>query len=73
MRQWPAAKHHGKVCLALREDIGEIGRQGEKVMMLATDGVNTHRGAIWALGLMVTAWHWHVPINSTYLLLNYAS
>ena len=50
-----AAKHHGKVCLALREDIGEIGRQGEKVMMLATDGVNTHRGAIWALGLMVTA------------------
>ncbi|MEK5768510.1 triphosphoribosyl-dephospho-CoA synthase, partial [Acinetobacter schindleri] len=42
-------------CLALREDIGEIGRQGEKTMMLATDGVNTHRGAIWALGLMVTA------------------
>jgi len=50
-----AAKHHGKVCLALREDIGEIGRQGEKTMMLATDSVNTHRGAIWALGLMVTA------------------
>ncbi|MCG9512844.1 triphosphoribosyl-dephospho-CoA synthase [Acinetobacter pittii] len=50
-----AAMHHGEVCLALREDIGEIGRQGEKVMMLATDGVNTHRGAIWALGLMVTA------------------
>ena len=50
-----AAKHHGKVCLALREDIGEIGRQGEKTMMLATNGVNTHRGAIWALGLMVTA------------------
>lgn len=50
-----AAKYHGKVCLGLREDIGEIGRQGEKTMMLATDGVNTHRGAIWALGLMVTA------------------
>ncbi len=50
-----AAKYQGKVCLALREDIGEIGRQGEKTMMLATDGVNTHRGAIWALGLMVTA------------------
>lgn len=50
-----AAIHHGEICLALREDIGEIGRQGEKTMMLATDGVNTHRGAIWALGLMVTA------------------
>ncbi len=50
-----AAIHHGESCLALREDIGEIGRQGEKTMMLATDGVNTHRGAIWALGLMVTA------------------
>ncbi|MFW1920248.1 triphosphoribosyl-dephospho-CoA synthase, partial [Acinetobacter baumannii] len=50
-----AAIHHGEVCLALREDIGEIGRQGENTMMLATDGVNTHRGAIWALGLMVTA------------------
>jgi triphosphoribosyl-dephospho-CoA synthase len=24
-------------------------------MMAATDGVNTHRGAIWALGLLVSA------------------
>jgi triphosphoribosyl-dephospho-CoA synthase len=50
-----AAMHHADLCLALREEIGEIGRQGEKTMMLATEGVNTHRGAIWALGLMVTA------------------
>lgn len=50
-----AAMHHAGLCLALREEIGEIGRQGEKTMMLATEGVNTHRGAIWALGLMVTA------------------
>ncbi|SFI50115.1 triphosphoribosyl-dephospho-CoA synthase [Collimonas sp. OK307] len=39
----------------LREQIGLIGRQGEAAMMAATGGVNTHRGAIWALGLLVTA------------------
>jgi triphosphoribosyl-dephospho-CoA synthase len=39
---------------ALRERIGAIGRQGEAAMMRATGGVNTHRGAIWAMGLLVT-------------------
>src|SRR5690349_19083732 len=39
----------------LREHIGQLGRQGEAAMMAATRGVNTHRGAIWALGLLVTA------------------
>lgn len=39
----------------LRERIGAIGRDGEAVMMQATGGINTHRGAIWALGLLVTA------------------
>ena len=40
---------------ALRQEIGRIGRDGERSMMLATQGVNTHRGAIWALGLLVSA------------------
>lgn len=39
----------------LREQIGEIGRIGEFSMLQATHGVNTHRGAIWAIGLLVTA------------------
>lgn len=39
----------------LREELGQIGRDGEAAMLRATGGVNTHRGAIWALGLLVSA------------------
>ena len=41
--------------IALRETVGRLGRDGERQMMAATGGVNTHRGAIWALGLLVSA------------------
>ncbi|MEH0832969.1 triphosphoribosyl-dephospho-CoA synthase [Pectobacterium cacticida] len=41
--------------IALRQTIGRLGREGERQMMAATCGVNTHRGAIWALGLLVCA------------------
>lgn len=50
-----AAFQHATCSQALREAIGEIGRVGEATMLQTTNGVNTHRGAIWALGLMVTA------------------
>lgn len=41
--------------IALRQDIGRLGRAGEAQMMVDTGGVNTHRGAIWAMGLLVSA------------------
>jgi triphosphoribosyl-dephospho-CoA synthase len=39
----------------LREDLGAIGRWAEQSMLLITGGANTHRGAIWTLGLLVSA------------------
>jgi triphosphoribosyl-dephospho-CoA synthase len=45
----------GKESLRLREQIGRIGRDMDQRMLAATDGSNAHRGAIWALGLLVVA------------------
>src|SRR5471032_578920 len=59
---WPAFKEmaevaieFGDVGLPLREALGRIGREGEQAMLATTNGVNTHRGAILALGLLVAA------------------
>lgn len=41
--------------LPLREQLGRIGRDMEQRMLAATHGSNAHRGAIWALGLLVAA------------------
>ena len=56
---WPAfaamadaAHSEGQVSQLLRETLGQLGREGEAEMLRVTGGVNTHRGAIWALGLL---------------------
>jgi triphosphoribosyl-dephospho-CoA synthase len=36
----------------LRESLSRLGREGERNMLRTTRGVNTHRGAIWTLGLL---------------------
>ncbi|MFI8689528.1 triphosphoribosyl-dephospho-CoA synthase [Stutzerimonas kunmingensis] len=50
-----AAQQLGEVGQPLRETLGQLGRDGEADMLRVTDGVNTHRGAIWALGLLSAA------------------
>lgn len=37
----------------LRERLGAIGRRGEARMFAVTRGTNSHKGAIWSLGLLV--------------------
>ena len=45
---------HGQVpSQSLREQLAVVGRRGEQMMLVATDGSNTHRGAIWSIGLLV--------------------
>jgi len=50
-----AAQVHGEINPALRMALGKTGRDGEAAMLATTKGVNTHRGAIWALGLLIAA------------------
>ncbi len=50
-----AAQNHGQIGQPLRIELGRIGREGEAAMLATTGGINTHRGAIWALGLLVAA------------------
>ena len=39
----------------LRERLALIGRNAERAMLRATDGSNSHKGAIWILGLLISA------------------
>ena len=39
----------------IREALGAIGRKAERAMYAATGGSNSHKGAIWSLGLLISA------------------
>src|SRR5260221_3670155 len=45
---------------ALRERLAVIGRDAERAMLKATNGSNSHKGAIWILGLLISAAAMHV-------------
>ncbi|NOU68668.1 triphosphoribosyl-dephospho-CoA synthase [Paenibacillus sp. LMG 31461] len=47
------AAYGGEPNQELRETLACIGRDGEQNMLHTTGGINTHRGAIWALGLLI--------------------
>lgn len=54
---WSIADVAGRMAVGveLREELGRLGRVGEATMLRITRGVNTHRGALWTLGLLVAA------------------
>jgi len=45
---------------ALREELAAVGRDAERAMLKATNGSNSHKGAIWILGLLISAATVHV-------------
>ena len=47
----------------LRIEVAAIGRAAESAMLQATNGSNAHKGAIWVLGLLVTAASRGIDLN----------
>jgi len=54
-RDMALAAFNKKPSQHLREQLAAIGRYGEQQMLQATGNVNTHKGAIWCLGLLTAA------------------
>ena len=50
-RRWVAPSRW----LCSSNEASHIGRTAERAMLTVTGGVNTHRGALWALGLLCAA------------------
>ena len=54
-REMAAVSQGSYPCQALREQLALIGRNAERAMLKATGGSNSHKGAIWILGLLISA------------------
>jgi triphosphoribosyl-dephospho-CoA synthase len=54
-REMAVAATNKQPSQALREQLAAIGRLGEQQMLQATNNVNTHKGAIWCIGLLTAA------------------
>ncbi|WP_263355459.1 triphosphoribosyl-dephospho-CoA synthase [Acidicapsa acidisoli] len=50
-----AASCNARMDQSLRAKVAAIGREAEAAMLRETGGSNAHKGAIWVLGLLVTA------------------
>lgn len=50
------ASWEGKEPESLFRDVRDIGKEAEAAMFKATGGVNTHKGALFSLGILDTAW-----------------
>src|SRR6201988_282818 len=54
-RQMAAYSKRTQPSQELREQLAVIGRDAERAMLRATGGSNSHKGAIWILGLLISA------------------
>jgi triphosphoribosyl-dephospho-CoA synthase len=54
-REMASVSQGGYPSQALRERLALIGRNAERAMLRATGGSNSHKGAIWILGLLISA------------------
>ena len=54
-REMASVSQGGYPSQALREQLAIIGRNAERAMLRATGGSNSHKGAIWTLGLLISA------------------
>lgn len=64
-----AIKFSQKDLRVLFSQIRKLGMKAEKTMFQATRGINTHKGAIFSLGILVTATSYELSHRSTLTLL----
>jgi triphosphoribosyl-dephospho-CoA synthase len=67
-QEMAAAAREQEASQALRERLAAIGRYGEQQMLAVTCNVNTHKGAIWCIGLITAAVSIHATGSKTFTI-----